>query len=167
MTDRLAARTVPIPHAPWYVPAFSPLLRFLLARGVRLGPNALVTIRGRSSGVPRTTPLAVIEDAAGRWIWSPWGDVHWVRNLRAAGEATVMVGGRVERVTATELSPAERLAFFRDTLAPAARRMRLGVAFVRLVDGVDINHPAAAADGRVVFELSPAPRAPEAGRRTR
>jgi hypothetical protein len=82
--------------------------------------------------------------------------VNWVRNLRAAGRATVTMKGRTEEVRATELSPAERLGFFRDVLGPMARGMRFGVTFVRIVDRVDVNDPERAADGRVVFELHPA-----------
>jgi hypothetical protein len=56
-------------------------------------------------------------------------------------------------VTATELDPAERIAFFRDILAPYARSLRGGMTFVRLVDGVDLNHAVEEAEGRPVFEL--------------
>jgi deazaflavin-dependent oxidoreductase (nitroreductase family) len=140
---------------PRRVSLLSPLWRSLLTAGVPLGPNALVTIRGRTSGLPRTTPLAIIRVSGRRWVWSPWGDVHWVRNLRAAGHATIAVGRRSEEVSATELPPAERVAYFRDILAPFARSMRGGVTFVRLVDGVDLGHPEEAAEGSRVFELHP------------
>lgn len=62
--------------------------------------------------------------------------------------------GDVE-VIATELGSKERVGFFRDTLAPLARRIPLGVLFVRIVDGVDLNHPVEAAEGRVAFQLHP------------
>jgi deazaflavin-dependent oxidoreductase (nitroreductase family) len=134
---------------------FGPVLKALLRVGVPLGFNRLVTIRGRKSGLPRTTPLAVLEVSGRRWVWAPWGEVQWVKNLRAAGRATITIRRRTEEVTATELDPAERLAFFRDVLRPFARSIPGGVTFVRLVDGVDVNDPAAAADGRRVFELHP------------
>jgi deazaflavin-dependent oxidoreductase (nitroreductase family) len=140
-------------QVPRSVSIFSPILKRLLAAGVPLGYNRLVTIRGRTSGSPRTTPIAVIEASGRRWIWAPWGEVHWVRNLRAAGLATINVDGREEAFRATELDPAERVAFFRDTLRPFARRIPFGITFVRIVDGVDLNDPLAAAEGRVVFEL--------------
>jgi deazaflavin-dependent oxidoreductase (nitroreductase family) len=140
-------------RVPRHVSLFSPILKALLAAGVPLGYNRLVTIRGRTSGLPRTTPIAVLEVSGRRWVWAPWGEVHWVRNLRSAGRATIDVRGRKEEVTATELDPAARVAFFRDVLGPFARRIPLGVWFVRLVDGVDLNHAAEAAEGRVVFEL--------------
>jgi deazaflavin-dependent oxidoreductase (nitroreductase family) len=146
----------PAQRAPRYVSLISPALRFLLGVGVPMGPNVLVTIRGRTSGEPRTAPLAIIEVAGRRWVWAPWGDVNWVRNLRAAGRATITVRRQTEEVTATELDPAARAAFFLDVLAPFAHAMRGGMLFVRLVDGVDLRDPVAAAGGRAVFELQSA-----------
>ena len=141
--------------APRWVKMFNPITRPLLAAGVPLGPNGLLTVRGRKSGEPRTTPLAIIEASGRRWIWSPWGDVQWVRNLRAAGNATVTVRGHKEDVTVTELDRDERVAFFTDVLGPVARDMRFGMWFVRTVDATDLDHPVEAADGRAVFELHP------------
>lgn len=141
--------------APPWVTFFGPIARFVLAAGVPLGPNALITIRGRKSGLPRTTPLAIIEVAGRRWIWAPWGDVQWVRNLRAAGRASITVRRRTEEVAATELDQPQRVAFFRDTLGPLARSIPFGVWFIRIIDQVDLSDPLEAAEGRCVFELHP------------
>jgi deazaflavin-dependent oxidoreductase (nitroreductase family) len=141
--------------APWWVTVFNPVARRVLATGVPLGFNGLITIPGRKSGLPRTTPLAIIEVSGRRWVWSPWGEVHWVRNLRAAGRATVEVRGRKEDVSATELDLAQRIDFFRDVLGPVARSMPFGTWFIRAVDGVDLDHPVEEAGGRRVFELHP------------
>ena len=108
MTDQ-AASTANEPtraRVPRFVPFFNKFARRLLRAGTPMGPNVLVTIRGRTSGLPRTTPLAIVEHAGRRWIWAPYGEVDWVRNLRAAGEATITSGRRTEEVTATELDPA-------------------------------------------------------------
>ena len=142
-------------RVPWFVPVMNRLLRPLIAAGMPMGFNGLLTVRGRTSGEPRTTPLAIIDVDGRRWVWSPWGDVHWVRNLRAAGEATVTVRRQEVRVRAVELDPDERIGFFRDTFGPLARRIPFGATFVRLLDGVDVRDPAKAADGRAVFELLP------------
>ncbi len=40
-------------------------------------------------------------------------------------------------------------------MGPFARGYRFGVPFVRIVDGVDLDDPVGAAEGRVVFELRP------------
>jgi deazaflavin-dependent oxidoreductase (nitroreductase family) len=140
---------------PLSVSIFTPAAKVLLAAGIPMGFNGLITIAGRTSGLPRTTPVAIIEHAGRRWVWAPWGEVHWVRNLRAAGQATITVRRRKEEVSATELDPTQRIAFFRDTLGPVARGIPFGVRFIRLVDGVDLDHPVEAAEGRRVFELHP------------
>lgn len=140
-------------RAPRWVTLFGPITKFLLAARIPLGYNALITIRGRNSGLPRTTPLAIIDVDGRRWVWSPWGDVQWVRNLRAAGLATITARGRTEEVRATELDPAQRSEFFSDVLRPVAHGMPFGAAFIRIVDGVDVDRPLEEAEGRCVFEL--------------
>lgn len=157
MSERATDVTASTPKPPprWVFSVFNPIARFLLAAGIPLGFNGLVTIRGRKSGLPRTTPLAIIDVSGRRWVWSPWGDVQWVRNLRAAGQATITVRRQEMNVRATELDQAERIAFFRDVLGPVMRDIPLGVWFVRTVDGVDVNRPVEAAEGRRVFQLHP------------
>jgi deazaflavin-dependent oxidoreductase (nitroreductase family) len=140
---------------PRVVPILNRVAKPLVAAGLPMGPNGLLTVRGRTSGELRTTPLAIIEVDGRRWVWSPWGDVHWVRNLRAAGRATITVRRTEHEVQAVELGPAERVSFFRETFGPVARGMPFGVRFVRLLDGVDVNDPVAAAKDRAVFELLP------------
>jgi deazaflavin-dependent oxidoreductase (nitroreductase family) len=151
MNDRMGSAGVPLS-----VSVFTPVAKFLLAAGVPMGFNGLITIRGRNSGLPRTTPVAIIAVSGRRWVWAPWGEVHWVRNLRAAGRATITVRRRKEEVTATELDSTQRVEFFRHVLGPVARGIPFGVRFIRTVDGVDLDHPLEAAEGRPVFELHPA-----------
>jgi len=164
MSDRIGstagtASTTRVAVVPPHVLFFGSILKYLLVHGVPLGPNRLVTIRGRTSGLPRTTPLAVIAVSGRRWVWAPWGEVQWVRNLRAAGRATITTRSRTrrwkEQVTATELDATQRVEFFRDILGPLSRGIPGGVWFIRVVDGVDLHHPVAAAKGRRVFELHP------------
>ena len=156
MSDHIEKATVaPRGGIPRRVRIFSPILKYLLGAGVPLGLNRLVTIRGRKSGLPRTTPLAVIAIGGRRWVWSPWGESQWVRNLRAAGHATIAARGHTEEVAATELNPTERVEYFRDVLGSFARSIPFGVQFIRIVDGVDLNDPVAVAKGRRVFELHP------------
>src|SRR6266545_8413752 len=68
-----------------------PLVRLLLRRG--LGePNVLLTVRGRRTGKPRTTPVAIFELGDGRFVEAAFGEVDWVRNLRASGVAVLRRG---------------------------------------------------------------------------
>ena len=145
-----------VSRVPRHISLFSPLLQALLATGLPVGPNALITIRGRKSGEPRTAGVAIIEVDGRRWIWAPWGEVNWVRNLRAAGRATLTRRGRMEEVAAIELDPAERVRFFRDVLGPYAESIPGGMTFVRLLDQTDLRDPVEAARDRRVFELHPA-----------
>src|SRR5438874_1343707 len=101
-------------RVPFFVPLFNPIARRLLRVGVPLGPNALLTVRGRKTGQPRTTPVALVEVDDRRWIIGTFGDVNWVRNLRAAGEATLKLGGGDEEVAADELTAEEATEFFSD-----------------------------------------------------
>lgn len=140
---------------PWHVRIFSRILKSLIAAGVPLGFNRLVTIRGRTSGLPRTAALAVLRIEDRRWVWAPWGDVEWVRNLRAAGRATITERNRTEDVHAVELDLAQRVEYFRDVVGPFARSIPFGYWFIRLVDSVDLNDPVAVAERCPVFELHP------------
>lgn len=142
-------------RVPRWVPWFNHVARPLLAAGVPLGPDVLITVPGRRTGLPRTTPVTLCENGGRQGVISPFGEVNWVRNLRAAGHATIAAGRRKEEVTAIELGPDEAVEFIRDVLAPHARRSRFGSWFVRTVDQIDIDNPVEAAKGRPVFEFRP------------
>jgi deazaflavin-dependent oxidoreductase (nitroreductase family) len=77
-------------------------------------PMYLLTVRGRKSGQPRTVPIVTIEQNGKRYLASPYGIVDWVRNLRAAGEATLTRGRRSETVNARELPPNEAALVLRE-----------------------------------------------------
>jgi deazaflavin-dependent oxidoreductase (nitroreductase family) len=140
--------------APAFVSALNPIARRVLHIGPLLGPNALITVRGRKTGVPRTTPVAVVEIGGRRWVIGTFGEVNWVRNLRSAGEATLSVGHRDDEVKAVELDLEQRTAFFRDVLKPYALRLPVGALLLRVLGAREIvDDPAAAAERRPVFEL--------------
>src|SRR4051812_27323696 len=119
-------------HAPSFVSALNPLIRRLLGAGLPFGPNVLLTVRGRTSGVPRTFPVAIIETGGRRYVQSPFGEVNWVRNLRMSGEATVTKGRKQERVQAIEVAPEAGGPILRDALAPYLKSRLLAPVFGRL-----------------------------------
>src|SRR5260370_38620085 len=125
---QMAGRGESAARVPKCVEILNPIAQRMLGAGFPMGPNALITIRGRKSGEPRTTPVALIEIGGRRWVSSPFGDVNWVRNLRAAGEPTIRIGRREEALAPIELSTDDRVAFFRDQLAPFLRANPLGFA---------------------------------------
>ncbi len=75
-------------------------------------PNLALTVPGRKSGIPRTTPLLCVPHegdwlVAGSYFGGP--DVPlWVGNLRAAESAVVRVDGVEHTVTWHEAEGAER-----------------------------------------------------------
>jgi deazaflavin-dependent oxidoreductase (nitroreductase family) len=161
MTETRSTPTQRIPHAdraPWFVRAPNGLVRWLMRVGMPMGPNVPLTVRGRTSGLSRTAPVAVSEIDGRRYVIGAYGDVHWVRNLRAAGEATLRIHGSDVHVTATELEPSAARAFFAETIPGyVARFPWLGRTFLRglfrLVAPDLLSDPDRAAATRPVFEL--------------
>jgi deazaflavin-dependent oxidoreductase (nitroreductase family) len=153
------------PRVPSFVPIFNPIARRLMRLGVPLGPNALLSVRGRKTGLLRTTPVAIVKVNGGRWVIGTFGDTGWARNLRSAGEGTLTVGRRKEAVRATELSRVETERFFADVLGPYVQRLPLGRWLLgSVLGGRDIlEDPRGAAERYPVFELqaSTAPPQPE------
>ncbi len=142
-------------RVPALIGTFNSIVKRLAGIGVPLGPNALLTVRGRRTGQAHTTPVAVIAVGGRRWVQSPFGDVNWVRNLRAAGEGTLTLGRRQEPVRAAALSTDEAAAFFGEVLGPYVRRSALSTFLAgRLGLGDVIDDPAGAGRSHPVFELS-------------
>lgn len=83
-----------------------------------IGPAGmhLLTVRGRTSGLPRTTPVSLIGHQGRRWLVAPYGEVGWVRNLRAAGEAGLRRAGTAERCLAREATIEEAVPVLRSYL---------------------------------------------------
>ena len=136
----------------------NPLTRWLLRRGLPMGPNGLLTVRGRSSGEPRTAPVAIAEIDGHRYVIGAYGEAHWVRNLRAAREGEIRLHGRTEQIAASELGPGEATRFFGETLPGYIRRLPwIGRLFARILFRLaapEINaDPTRAAKTRPVFEL--------------
>ncbi len=90
----------------------------LVGPGLVIGnyPMYLLTVRGRKSGKIRTVPLVILERNGKRYVGSPYGIVDWVRNLRAAGEATLTRGRRAETVNARELPTGEATVLLREDI---------------------------------------------------
>lgn len=92
---------------PSIVHRLNPLVERLLRFGIPMGPNVLMTVRGRKSGEPHTFPVAVLETDDRQFVFSPFGEVNWVHNLRAAGNASIRRGLRQQNVTAIEIGHEE------------------------------------------------------------
>ena len=113
---------------------------FLALRRLGLGMKELpvLTVPGRKSGKPRSTPLSVLELDGQRYLLEGFPGAGWARNVRAAdGLAMLSTGKRREQVRLAELDAQDALPVLR--LWP-----------VRLPDGAKIM-----ADAGVVEAVTP------------
>ena len=79
----------------------------LLRIGVAPPGIYLLTVRGRTTGTPHSTPVTLVENAEGRWLVAPYGVVGWVRNARAAGLVTLSRGRRTDELGVDEVGAQE------------------------------------------------------------
>jgi deazaflavin-dependent oxidoreductase (nitroreductase family) len=68
------------------------MLTRMVGNGRGPGFIRLLTVTGRRTGVDRTTPVVPVVTDRGRWLVSPYGEVGWVRNARAAGRVRLTRG---------------------------------------------------------------------------
>jgi deazaflavin-dependent oxidoreductase (nitroreductase family) len=87
--------------------ALNALVRPLARLGLTGPRTHLLTVRGRRTGRPWSTPVSLVELDGDRWLVAPYGERNWVRNARAAGWVELRRGRRRERVAVEEVG-AER-----------------------------------------------------------
>ena len=147
-------------HLPRIVPLINPVMHRLIGLGLRLGPRSapmvLLTVRGRKTGQPRTTAVNVFERGDVRYVLGTFGETDWVRNLRAAREATLTLRGRRFTVDAVELPIEEAAPLIQDALEPFLRT-RFGAQALRryydVVPGAPLAAYIAEARRHPLFEL--------------
>jgi deazaflavin-dependent oxidoreductase (nitroreductase family) len=139
--------------------------------GLAFGPMHLLTVPGRKTGKPRTTPVAVVTVAGVRYLVQAFPEAAWVKNATAAGSGVLARGRTRTRVTLTPLPVRERAAILREL--PVVAAGATGV-FVKsgMVSSPDPDGFAAAAPRSSVFRIGDAvpgtepasPRRAEPGR---
>ncbi|MBP2454264.1 nitroreductase family deazaflavin-dependent oxidoreductase [Mycolicibacterium lutetiense] len=140
---------------PWWLKYVNKVMIGLNKLGVGgdKGPVVL-TVPGRKSGKPRSTPVTPMTVDGHRYIVAglPGGD--WAANARAAGEATVHQGRQDQQVRVVEI-PAEQA---RPLLRQFPILVPTGVGFMRSAGLVTGPHPdefEALAGRCPVFRLDP------------
>ena len=83
-------------------------------------PVLLLTVPGRKTGTPRTTPVSYFEVEGAYVVTGTAGgtkqDPQWFRNLRAASRAHVELGPRRLEVDVHVASEAERVRLWREVV---------------------------------------------------
>lgn len=130
MLTPLAIRLGAIPWLPKLLPQITAFDKFIqrLTRGrltlLKIAglPNLMLTVKGRKSGIPRTTPLLCVPHDAGLLIAGSNFGGHkppvWVVNVRAAEQKGERVGvrfdGHEHLAGVRELTGAEREQLWQD-----------------------------------------------------
>src|SRR4051794_17765038 len=130
---------------------FSDAVRWLTEHGISLMGSRVLTVRGRTSGEPRSNPVNLLELDGERYLVAPRGNTQWVRNARAAGGGQLRLGKRTEQVELVELPAGERVPVLRVYLE------RWGWEVGRFVEGLSKKSTdaeiAAVAPGMPVFRV--------------
>ncbi|QFU85685.1 nitroreductase/quinone reductase family protein [Amycolatopsis sp. YIM 10] len=87
---------------------FNRVVKALLGTGFRLGDIHVLTVPGRTSGQPRSTPVTPYEVDGERYVLGGIPGADWVRNVRAAGAGTLAQGRRKKRVRLIEVPEPEQ-----------------------------------------------------------
>ncbi|MBN6035137.1 nitroreductase/quinone reductase family protein [Amycolatopsis sp. 195334CR] len=87
---------------------FNRVLKAVLGTGIRVGGIRVLTVRGRTSGQPRSTPVTPYEVDGACYVLAGIPGADWVRNARAAGEGVLAHGRRKKRVRLIEVPTAEQ-----------------------------------------------------------
>jgi deazaflavin-dependent oxidoreductase (nitroreductase family) len=92
-------------------------INFLVRTGLRLGigerNTRMLTVAGRKSGKPMSTPVTMVVEGEAEWIVAPYGERQWVKNLRASGTATLSRGRSKRTIRVREVSHDESVPVMR------------------------------------------------------
>jgi deazaflavin-dependent oxidoreductase (nitroreductase family) len=110
------------------------LIRTSLRMGIRFGPMMMLTVPGRTSGLPRSNPVDLWTGDGRRFLVATHTEhAAWVRNLRAARGGTLWLGRRRWSFTAIELPREDAAAVLKNVLGPRMRRPIAGFVLRRTV----------------------------------
>jgi deazaflavin-dependent oxidoreductase (nitroreductase family) len=136
---------------PWWLKYVNKAMIGLSRLGVTFGPVVL-TVPGRKSGKPRSTPVTPMTVDGREYIVGGLPGSDWAANARAAGEGTLQRGRRTERVRLVEMSTEEA----RPLLRAFPVEVPTGVGFIKnagLVTGPNPDEFEALAGRCPVFRL--------------
>jgi len=142
------------PHPPRYLKPMNKLMLAVQRLGIPTGPAMVLTVPGRRSGVPRSTPMTPFEFQNGLYVVAGYPGADWAANARAAGIGTLARGRRARSVKIVELSAEEA----RPVLRAFPTEVPVGVAFAKrsgMVRDGTANEFEALAGRLAVFRFEP------------
>ena len=115
------------PVPPRWLKPMNKVFMTLSRTGLGMKELPVLTVPGRASGKPRSTPLSVLDLAGERYLLEGFPGADWARNVRAAsGRASLRIGTRTEEVNLVEVQGEEALSVLRvwpDRMADGAKIM--------------------------------------------
>jgi deazaflavin-dependent oxidoreductase (nitroreductase family) len=112
---------------PRYLKPMNRLLMLVQKLGIPTGPAMVLTVPGRRSGQPRSTPMTPFEFDGGLYVVAGYPGADWAANARAAGSGTLTRGRRSRQVRIVELDAAQA----RPVLREFPVRVPVGVTFAK------------------------------------
>ncbi|HEY2504814.1 MAG TPA: nitroreductase family deazaflavin-dependent oxidoreductase [Mycobacterium sp.] len=92
------------PKPPAWLKPMNKVMMAMQKAGVVAGPVRVLTVPGRKSGEPRSTPATPFTLHNGLYVVGGYPNADWVLNARAAGAGTVARGRKSQRVSFVELT---------------------------------------------------------------
>ncbi len=115
------------PLPPRYLKPMNKVMMAVQRLGIPTGPAMVLTVPGRKSGQPRSTPMTPFEFNGGLYVVAGYPGADWAANARAAGSGTLARGRRSRTVKIVELNAEQS----RPVLRAFSRRVPVGVAFAK------------------------------------
>src|SRR5215471_11439097 len=92
------------PRPPRYLKPMNKMMMAVQKLGIPTGPAMVLTVPGRKSGQPRSTPMTPFEFRGGLYVVAGYPGADWAANARAAGVGTLAKGRRARQVRIVELT---------------------------------------------------------------
>ncbi|OBK43248.1 deazaflavin-dependent nitroreductase [Mycobacterium gordonae] len=112
---------------PRYLKPMNRLMKAVQKLGIPTGPAMVLTVPGRRSGQPRSTPMTPFDYRGGLYVVAGYPGADWAANARAAGAGTLARGRRRRQVRIVELTADDARPVLREFPA----KVPVGVAFAK------------------------------------
>jgi deazaflavin-dependent oxidoreductase (nitroreductase family) len=140
---------------PRYLKPMNRVVRAMQRLGIPTGPAMILTVPGRKTGTPRSTPMTPFTYRGALYTVAGYPGADWAANARAAGAGTLTRGRKSRKVTLVELDPQES----RPVLRAFPAQVPVGVGFAKRSGLVREGSPdefEALAGRLAVFRFDPA-----------
>ncbi len=115
------------PRPPRYLKPMNKLMIAVQKLGIPTGPAMVLTVPGRKSGKPRSTPMTPFRFDGDLYVVAGYPGADWAANARVAGTGTLSRGRKSRPVRIVELTAAQA----RPVLRVYPREVPVGVTFAK------------------------------------